>query len=763
MTQAHAAPVSALLAAMSELGASDLFLHEDRVPAARIHGAVRTLPHAPISRAALEAIVQEAAGPERYESFLLSGDLDTGWTLPDGRRYRFNVSRQQGRLALVARAVPSGALDAETLGLPASVLDFAGLSRGLVLITGATGSGKSTTLAALVHQINRTRPLHIVTIEDPIEFVHRDASARVSQREVGGDTESFSAALRHVLRQSPDVIVIGELRDADTMAVAISASLTGHLVFASLHTTDATQSVQRILNDFPEHLRNQVSLDLSLGLKGIVSQRLVPRCDREGRALAAEVLTVTPSVARLLREQRVDDLRDLMSSHRGHEQQTFNTALLNLYREGVVSFETGKGYATHPDEFALMARGMSTGVASLGVQGEDDDPSAELDMKGLLGRAEQVQASDLHLAAGRPPIVRIDGELRALTERPLTDADVRMLLYSIMNGRQRSQYDLEREVDFAIAVDGGRRFRVNAYHQKGRMAAALRAIPSTPPNAHMLGIPEPLLELGTRPQGLLLVVGPTGAGKSTTLACLLDRVNQTRACRIITIEDPVEYVHESKRATVDQREVFADTKSFSAALKFILRQDPDVILVGEMRDLETISSALTAAETGHLVLATLHANDAVQAIDRIIDVFPAHQQGQARSMLASALLGIVSQRLLPRREGSGRIAAFEILISNSAVRTQIRDEKLHQVFSTMERSAGEGMITMDYAMKKLYENGEVRYEDALRYMRNAKLLKGPVSPGLSAPTTRPARPAPAAKPAADPPASSPGRRFPWNR
>jgi len=766
MSKSSATPIHTLLAQLADRGASDLFLHEDRVPAARIHGEVRALSHPALSRASLEALITEAAGPERAAEFAATGDLDTGWTMPDGRRYRFNVSRQQGRLAIVARSVPSGALDAQSLGLPAAVQQFSTLARGLVLITGATGSGKSTTLAALVHQINQTRPVHIVTIEDPIEFVHRDAVARVSQREIGGDTASFHAALRHVLRQSPDVIVIGELRDAETMAVAIAASLTGHLVFASLHTTDATQTVQRLLNDFPEHLRAQVSLDLSLGLKGIVSQRLVPRTDRAGRTLAAEVLTVTPSAARLLREQRIDDLRDLMGSHRGPDMQTFNAALLDLYRNGVISFEVGKGYASHPDEFALMARGMSTGIASLGNAGDDESASAELDMKGLLSRAKEYNASDLHLAAGRPPIIRIDGELRALTDRPLTDADVRMLLYSIMNGRQRSQYDIEREVDFAIAVDGGRRFRVNAYHQKGRMAAALRAIPSVPPSERTLGIPETVLELGSRPQGLLLVVGPTGAGKSTTLACLLSRINRTRACRIITIEDPVEYVHESIKATIDQREVFADTKSFSAALKFILRQDPDVILIGEMRDLETVSSALTAAETGHLVLATLHANDAVQAMDRIIDVFPAHQQAQARSMLASSLLGVVSQRLLPRREGRGRVAAFEILIGNSAVRTQIRDGKLHQVHSTMERCKGEGMVTMDYAMKHLYENGDVRYEDALRYMRNAKMLKAPSSgPSTTAstpPYTRTKKTTKPDQPSGSKPPGS-GSRFPWNR
>ena len=329
MSEANA--LHALLTRQANAGVSDLFLHEGRRPAVRMHGKVVSLDHPPVTRSALAQLVQEAAGETAFRRFAQSGDLDTGWSLPDGRRFRFNVSRQQGRLALVARAVPSGAIKHSQLGIPAAAMAFGELQRGLVLITGATGSGKSTTLAALVHHINTTRPVHIVTIEDPIEYVHHDAMARISQREVGGDTVSFESALKHVLRQSPDVIVIGELRDAATMAVAISASLTGHLVFASLHTTDATQSVQRILNDFPEHLRGQVALDLSLGLKGIVSQRLVPRADRAGRVLAAEVLTVTPSAARLLREQRIDDLRDLMAGHRSSDMQTFNQSLLELF------------------------------------------------------------------------------------------------------------------------------------------------------------------------------------------------------------------------------------------------------------------------------------------------------------------------------------------------------------------------------------------------------------------------------------------------
>ncbi len=745
----------ALLSSMDERHASDLFLDEGRRPAARVHGQVLALDEPVLTRGALSALIDSALAPAARARFDETGDADASLALPDGRRYRLSIARQQGVLSVVARAVPNGALDPETLALPAAVLAFADASRGLVLVTGATGSGKSTTLAAMVHHINQRRAAHIVTIEDPIEFVHKDLVGRVSQREVGPDTASFAVALRHVVRQSPDVIVIGELRDRETMQVAVSAALTGHLVFASLHTIDATQTLQRILSYFPEHMRGQAAMDLSLSLQGIVSQRLLPRADTPGRVLACEVLTTSPAVARLLREQRIDELQDLMRSVHSPGLQTFNGSLLALFKVGAITYEQGVVYASNRDEFALAARGMSTGAGTFRTT-SDDSVDVELDLQHLLRIAGDQGASDLHLATGRPPILRIDGMMSPLGERELSDGDMRMLLFSIMSAHQRSQYELEREIDFAIAVDDGRRFRVNAYFQKSKMAAALRAIPDTIPDAESLGLPEILLEMGGRAQGLLLVVGPTGAGKSTTLACLVDRINQTRACRIITIEDPVEYAHRSQRSTVDQREVGSDTQTFARALKYALRQDPDVILVGEMRDLETISSVLTAAETGHLVLATLHANDSVQAIDRMIDVFPAHQQAQIRTMLASAILGVVCQRLLPRRDEPGRVAAFEVLVGIPAVRNLIRENKLHQMQSIMERSQRDGMVTMDASLKGLLDSHLVRYEDALKLAKNAASLGAQRSLKPSPPLSPPSPPSSATS-------AGPGRRFPWQR
>ena len=710
------------LQAMARLKASDLFITVGKVPSARVHGVVRALDGAPTTPQEMETLLEILLHERQRETFSRVGDLDTGWTSPRGARYRVNLFRQQEKIGLVARLVPSGDLSFEELGLPAGIKELATLRRGLVLVAGATGSGKSTTMAAIVHHINSTRRGHIITIEDPIEFVHSDIRGRVSQREIGGDTESFPRALKAIVRQSPDVIVIGEMRDAETMRVAVSAALTGHLVIATLHTINATQTLQRILSYIPDDQRAQMAMDLSLSLRGVIAQRLVPTVDKKGQVVAVEMFSMGPASEKLVREQRVDELYDLMRTVRGPGMRTFNQSLLALHRNGRISYEMGAAYATNPDEFALQARGMSTGLTGFAQAGDDERP-VELDMKTLLEEAMQREASDLHLSVGRPPILRIDGRLEPIRNIELTESDMRILLYSILSGRQRSIYELEREIDFALAIDDGRRFRVNAYFQKGRMAAALRAIPAEIPNAKDLGIPESIIDLGTRPQGLLLVVGPTGSGKSTTLAALVDRINRSRSCRILTVEDPIEYTHESIRATIDQREVHADTKSFAAALKYVLRQDPDVILIGEMRDLETISSALTAAETGHLVLATLHSNDAIQAMDRIIDVFPPHQQGQARSQLAASLLGVVSQRLIPDSDGVGRTAAFEILIANPAIRNVIRESKLHQARSLMEASARQGMVTMDRALEDLYHAGKISYENALRYASNPIKIK----------------------------------------
>jgi pilus retraction protein PilT len=711
-----------LMSEMEILGASDLFFRPDARPAARINGKVQALKqYDPVSQESIEEFIDRVLAQEHLSLLRSKGELDLGYSPPKGGRCRLNFHKQMGRFAITARSLVSHDLNPEALNLPFSLAKLADHNSGLILVTGATGAGKTTTLAALTNVINSSRQVHIVSIEDPIEFVHLDLQGIVTQRQVGTDTQSFSTALRNVVRESPDVIVIGELRDIESVEVAISAALTGHLVLATLHTTDAAQTIQRLLSFFPEDRRPAVCSDLSACLRGIVSMRLLPRADMPGRIPAVEILNVTPGVAHVIRQQRYEDIPDLMRGSDDTDTQTFQDSLLKLLDEEKITFKAGCDHATNPDAFRLAVAGLRTGVSSF--KGEVEKGSEGLiDFRGLLSHALEIGASDVHLTAGRSPIFRVDGVLKPMDRKALTSAQVRWILYSLLTGHQQAEFELERELDLCLTVEHGLRFRMNAYHQKGRIAAALRLIPSEIPEPEQLGLPWGLCDLTNKAQGLILTVGPTGSGKSTTNASLVDKLNREKACHIITIEDPIEYVHHSKTAVVEQREIHSDTKSFSRALKNALRQDPDVIVVGEMRDPETIAAVLTAAETGHLVFATLHTNDAAQTIDRIVDVFPPHQQPQVQVQLSGVLLGIASQRLLPRADGTGRIAAFEFLHCNPAVRACIRAGKTHQIPNVIQTSANEGMIPMDTSLAKLYEEGLVDVEAALPHMSEPDVL-----------------------------------------
>jgi twitching motility protein PilT len=334
------------------------------------------------------------------------------------------------------------------------------------------------------------------------------------------------------------------------------------------------------------------------------------------------------------------------------------------------------------------------------------------DMIDLLTEVAERGGSDLHIAVGRPPTMRFHGTLVGLDAPVVTPNDSRSLVLSIMNEAQRDELDRTWEADFAYSIPAVARFRINAYFQRGSVGAAARALPPTIGSFAELGLPAVIEELANKPRGLVLVTGPTGAGKTTTLASVIDYINTNRELHIITIEDPIEYVHKHKMSIVTQREVGSDTKAFANALRYILRQDPDVILIGEMRDLPTIQAALTAAETGHLVFATLHTQDAAQTMDRIIDVFPPAQQQQVRIQLASTLQGIFSQQLLPTLDGLGRVLACEVLIPTPAVRNLVREAKTHQLATVMQTGRQFGMVTMDESLADKYRQGLISYEIA---------------------------------------------------
>jgi twitching motility protein PilT len=323
------------------------------------------------------------------------------------------------------------------------------------------------------------------------------------------------------------------------------------------------------------------------------------------------------------------------------------------------------------------------------------------------------RGSDLHVSKGAAPMIRIDGSLRALPGSEAWDsARVERALYSLLTPAQRARFDDAQELDFAFTLTEESRFRVNFYRQRGAVGGAFRLIPNEIKSLDELGVPQSVGRFATLPRGLVLVTGPTGSGKSTTLAALIDLVNETRSDHIMTVEDPIEFVHANKRSLVNQREIGSDTQSFQSALKHVLRQDPDVILIGELRDLETISTALTAAETGHLVFATLHTQDAPQTIDRMIDVFPPFQQGQVRQQLAATLQGVVCQTLVKHASGTGRVVATEVLVASPAIANLIREGKTHQIGSAMQAGRGLGMHTMDQHLAELVNAGAIDIESA---------------------------------------------------
>lgn len=339
----------------------------------------------------------------------------------------------------------------------------------------------------------------------------------------------------------------------------------------------------------------------------------------------------------------------------------------------------------------------------------------ELKIEVLLEEVIRRRASDLHLQVGLPPMLRVDGSLVAINGyNPMDEQAVETLIFAILDQDQRQILLKDKEFDFSFAFGTLGRFRVNAYHERGNLAAALRLIPIDIKSLSELGLPNVVLNFADYPRGLVLITGPTGSGKSTTLASLIDKINAERAQHIITIEDPIEFTHKSKKSVVVQREVHYDTYSFSAALRSSLRQDPDVVLIGEMRDLETISAAITIAETGHLVFATLHTNSAAQSIDRMIDVFPPHQQPQIRAQLANILMAICSQRLVPAI-GGGRVVATEVLVANPAVRNIVREGKSHQLDAVIQTGADQGMQTMDRVLAGLVQNGTITYDSARDY------------------------------------------------
>ncbi|MCK9431573.1 MAG: type IV pilus twitching motility protein PilT [Candidatus Omnitrophica bacterium] len=346
-----------------------------------------------------------------------------------------------------------------------------------------------------------------------------------------------------------------------------------------------------------------------------------------------------------------------------------------------------------------------------------------MEIRDLLLMCIEKNASDLHVTENEPPILRLDGKLTRTELEVLKKPDLKKMLYSILSNTQKEIFERELELDFSLALPGLDRFRINIHLQKGSVEGAFRRIPIEIPTVDKLGLPQIIGDLALKPNGLVLVTGPTGMGKTTTLAAMIDLINRQKECLITCIEDPIEFIYNNKKSIIKQREVYSDTHSFAQALRHALRQDPNVIVVGEMRDLETISTALTAAETGHLVLTTLHTSDAPQTISRIIDVFPPHQQQQVKMQLSDCLQGVVSQLLLPHASGSGRVLATEVMVATPSIRNLIREQQLEQIPTAMQTGIQYGMNTMDSCLKSLMQKGVITLDAAMSKVKNKEEFK----------------------------------------
>jgi twitching motility protein PilT len=608
-----------------------------------------------------------------------------------------------GRPALTASRVPPSPPSLEDLGLVEPFKRFVSYRGGLILITGGRGSGRSFTSGAFLQAVLSQRLAYVMTLQDRIRFLYEGFASPVYQQELGTDFESWEAGFGLVNRRSPEVILVDEVYGKETAEAVIAWALEGKLVVATYHAGDVVTALERLIGMFAEQDRARRAEELSLVLRAATCQRLVPGLDG-GRHVALEFLQNVPDIAPHIAGRQFDVLRDRLAAAKEQERVSFGTSLARLVKEQLISREIGLSQAPREEEFlrALEGRPSRTAVYPW-------------NLRLLLQMARETAASDIHLSVKRPPIFRVDGHLERLNLPTLDSSAIEKMLRSVMTSAQWATLEKEREFDGSLSLDDGTRFRLNVFFQKEFPAAALRLIPYRIPDAETLGIPDALLRLAFRPQGLLLITGPTGSGKTTSVACLVDAINRGRACHIITVEDPIEYYHDSHSSTIDQRQVESDTLSFKSALKYALRQDPDVLVVGEMRDTETIQSALTAAETGHLVLATLHTNDACQTVDRIVDVFPPHQQSQIRQQVAASLLAVVSQRLLPRSDGNGRVAAFELMVATPAIRNLIREGKTHQIPNVIATSTSTGMRTLEKSLTELYRSGLVSYEEAARY------------------------------------------------
>ena len=570
----------------------------------------------------------------------------------------------------------------------------------------------------MVDQVNANMYGHILTIEDPIEFMHESKKCLINQRELGPHTLSFPNALRSALREDPDYILVGEMRDLETIRLALTAAETGHLVFATLHTSSAAKTIDRIIDVFPAAEKEMVRAMLSESLVSVISQTLLKTKDGQGRVAAHEIMIGNPAIRNLIREGKVAQMYSAIQTGQNIGMQTLDQCLVEMVRRNMVNVAEAKQPRRQQGSVHGLSRTRSARRPPRGPRNQET-PGWNANAPPLsFTSCSSSWSSRRAPTSSSPPAFRPRSRSTAGSSRcrrsGLTPQHTMELVRSVMNDKQAAEFESTKECNFAIAPPGVGRFRVNAFVQQGRIGMVLRTITTDIPKFEELGLPPVLKDVIMSKRGIMMFVGATGCGKSTSMASLLGYRNENSYGHIITIEDPIEFVHEHRNCIVTQREVGVDTDDWQIALKNTLRQAPDVILIGEVRERETMDYAISFAETGHLCLATLHANSTNQALDRIINFFPEERRAQLLMDLSLNIRAFVAQRLIPRRDGRGRVPAVEVMLNSPLISDLIFKGDVSGIKEIMKKSRELGMQTFDQSLFGLYEAGLISYEDALR-------------------------------------------------
>ena len=565
----------------------------------------------------------------------------------------------------------------------------------------------------MVNHVNENEYGHVLTIEDPIEFLHESKKCLINQREVGPHTLSFANALRSALREDPDYILVGEMRDLETIRLALTAAETGHLVFGTLHTSSAAKTIDRIIDVFPAAEKEMVRAMLSESLVAVISQTLMKTKDGQGRMAAHEIMIGTPAIRNLIREGKVAQMYSSIQTSQSVGMQTLDQCLVELVRRNLVNIAEARNRAVQQGTVRRLTAASSTrnAEAERHAWNANAPPSSSTSSSTCWSSRRARTCSS---PSGFPPAIKVDGKISPVSKSQLSPQHTIELVRSVMNDKQAAEFEGSKECNFAISPPGIGRFRVNAFVQQGRVGMVLRTINTDIPKFEELGLPPVLRDVIMSKRGIMLFVGATGSGKSTSMAALLGYRNENSHGHIITIEDPIEFVHEHRNCIVTQREVGVDTDGWQIALKNTLRQAPDVILIGEVRERETMDYAISFAETGHLCLATLHANSTNQALDRIINFFPEERRAQLLMDLSLNVRAFVAQRLIPRRDGRGRVPAVEVMLNSPLISDLIFKGDVSGIKDLMKKSRELGMQTFDQSLFDLYEAGLISYEDALR-------------------------------------------------